>query len=104
MPDSFVLVFCVDQTTVRLDIAKQQAASSKQQAAPLSFYFFNGKVRPMPKITIKFLGMEVSAQGVLSVVLASIIALAALVVIWAYLDKRPLPFRNVIASHSQPMI
>lgn len=58
----------------------------------------------MPKITIKFLGMEVSAQGVLSVVFASIIALAALAVIWAYLDKRPLPSRNSVASHSQPVI
>jgi hypothetical protein len=66
--------------------------------------FLNGKVRPMPKITIKFLGLEVSAQGVLSVVLASIIALTALAVIWAYLEKRDPPRKNSIASQNQRMI
>ena len=66
--------------------------------------YFNGKVRLMPKITIKFLGLEVSAQGVLSVVLASVIALTALAVIWAYLEKRDLPRKNSIASQTQRMI
>ncbi|MDA5636566.1 MULTISPECIES: hypothetical protein [Agrobacterium] len=58
----------------------------------------------MPKITIKFLGLEVSAQGVLSVVLASVIALTALAVIWAYLEKRDPPRKNGIASQTQRMI
>ncbi len=58
----------------------------------------------MPKITIKIFGLEISAHGVLSVVLASIIALAALAVIWAYLDKRDLPRKNSIASQTQRMI
>jgi len=66
--------------------------------------FFNGKVRSMPKITIKFLGLEVTAQGVLSVVLASVIALTALAVIWAYLEKRDVPRKNSIASQTQRMI
>ncbi|WP_155737565.1 hypothetical protein [Agrobacterium tumefaciens] len=58
----------------------------------------------MPKITIKFLGLEVTAQGVLSVVLASVIALTALAVIWAYLEKRDIPRKNGIASQTQRMI
>ncbi|MEI3806624.1 hypothetical protein V6R85_19070 [Agrobacterium sp. CCNWLW32] len=58
----------------------------------------------MPKITIKFLGLEISAHGVLSVVLASIIALTALGVIWAYLEKRDFPRKNSIASQTQRMI
>ena len=58
----------------------------------------------MPKITIKFLGLEVTAQGVLSVVLASVIALTALAVIWSYLEKRDLPRKNSIASQTQRMI
>ena len=58
----------------------------------------------MPKITIKVLGLEVSAQGVLSVVLASIIALTALAVIWAYLENRDLPRKNSIATQTQRMI
>lgn len=58
----------------------------------------------MPKITIKFLGLEVSAHGVLSVVMASIIALTALAVIWAYLEKRDVPRKNSIASRTQRMI
>ncbi len=58
----------------------------------------------MPKITIKFLGLEVSAQGVLSVVLASIIALTALALIWAYFEKRDVPRKNSIASQTQRMI
>ncbi|CUX63384.1 conserved hypothetical protein [Agrobacterium tomkonis CFBP 6623] len=66
--------------------------------------FLNENVRPMPKITIKFLGLEVTAQGVLSVVLASVIALTALAVIWAYLEKRDLPRKNSIASQTQRMI
>lgn len=85
----------IDATTISYHTAKQQAA-------PISF--LNGKVRPMPKITIKFLGLEVSAQGVLSVVLASVIALTALAVIWAYLEKRDLPRKNSIASQTQRMI
>ncbi|MNL29761.1 hypothetical protein D3C87_1514550 [compost metagenome] len=58
----------------------------------------------MTKITIKFLGLEVTAQGMLSVVLASVIALCALAVIWAYLDKRDVPRKNSIASQTQRMI
>ncbi|WP_160297176.1 hypothetical protein [Rhizobium nepotum] len=58
----------------------------------------------MPKITIKFLGLEVSAQGVVSVVLASVIALTALAVIWVYLEKRDLSPKNSIASQTQRMI
>ncbi|EGL62082.1 hypothetical protein AGRO_5335 [Agrobacterium sp. ATCC 31749] len=58
----------------------------------------------MPKITIKFLGLEVTAQGVLSVVLASVIALTALAVIWAYLEKGAIPRKNSIASQTQRMI
>ncbi|WP_454702035.1 hypothetical protein [Agrobacterium burrii] len=58
----------------------------------------------MPKITIKFLGLEVSAQGVLSIVLASVIALTALAVIWAYLEERDIPRKNGIASQTQRMI
>ncbi len=58
----------------------------------------------MPKITIKFLGLEVSAHGVLSVVMASIIALTALAVIWAYLEKRDVPRKNSIASQTQRVI
>lgn len=58
----------------------------------------------MPKITIKFLGLEISAQGVLSVVLASIVALSALAVIWAYLEKRDLFLKNSIVSQTQRMI
>lgn len=57
----------------------------------------------MPKITIEFLGLEVSAQGVVSVVLASVIALTALAVVWAYLEKRDLS-PNSIASQTQRMI
>ena len=66
--------------------------------------FLNEKVRPMPKITIKFLGLEVTAQGMLSVVLAAVIALTALAVLWAYLENRDLPRKNSIASQTQRMI
>lgn len=58
----------------------------------------------MPKITIKFLGLEVSAQGVVSVVLASVIALTALAVVWASLEKRDIPRKNGIASLTQLVI
>lgn len=40
----------------------------------------------------------------MSVVLALIIALTALAVLWAYLEKRDLPRKNSIASQTQRMI
>ncbi|MCZ7502207.1 hypothetical protein [Agrobacterium sp. ST15.13.015] len=58
----------------------------------------------MPKITIKFLGLKVSTRGVLSVVLASVIALTDLAVLWAYLENRDFPRKNSIARKTQRMI
>lgn len=88
----------------RLDGISTFHITAKQKQHHLHFSFSNGEVRSLTKITIKFFGMEVSAQGVLSVVLAAIIALAALAVIWAYLNKHDIQTLNRVVSLTQLVI